>query len=106
MVPGEKRTNESHMDIWGGELVSDFCSCCHVWSVMDWPDANLVGRHPCAGMKMAKLELKMIVAMFVVGYEYDVVDSEGRISTKVPVPNYNEQQQVCFALVYLEIGTG
>lgn len=51
------------------------------------------GRHPCVGMKAAKLEIKMIVAMFVVGYEYDVVDSEGRISDRLPVPNYNEQQQ-------------
>ena len=47
-------------------------------------------------MKVAKLEIKMIVAMFVMGYEYDVVDSDGRISERMPVPNYNEQQQVCF----------
>jgi hypothetical protein len=53
-----------------------------------------VGRHPCAGMKVAKLEIKMIVAMFVVGYEYDVVDSKGRISEKLPVPDYNDIQQV------------
>lgn len=55
-------------------------------------------------MKAAKLEIKMIVAMFVVGYEYDVVDSEGRISDRLPVPNYNEQQQVCFTVSHLEIG--
>jgi sterol 14-demethylase len=53
-----------------------------------------VGRHPCAGMKVAKLEIKMIVAMFVMGYEYDVVDSKGRISEKLPVPDYNDIQQV------------
>lgn len=52
------------------------------------------GRHPCAGMKVAKLEIKMIVAMFVVGYEYDVVDSKGRISEKLPMPDYNDIQQV------------
>jgi sterol 14-demethylase len=40
-------------------------------------------------MKVAKLEVKMIVAMFVAGYEYDVVDSKGRISEKLPVLDYN-----------------
>jgi hypothetical protein len=58
-------------------------------------DVKLVlGRHPCAGMKVAKLEIKMIVALFVVGYDYDVVDSKGRISEKLPVPDYNDIQQV------------
>jgi hypothetical protein len=45
-------------------------------------------------MKVAKLEIKMIVAMFVMGYEYDVVDSKGRISERLPVPDYNDIQQV------------
>ena len=45
-------------------------------------------------MKVAKLEIKMIVAMFVVGYEYDVVDSKGRVSDKLPIPDYNDIQQV------------
>jgi hypothetical protein len=45
-------------------------------------------------MKVAKLEMKMIVAMFVVGYEYDVVDSKGRISKRLPVPDYNNVRRV------------
>lgn len=45
-------------------------------------------------MKVAKLEIKMIVAMFVTGYEYEVVDSQGRKCEKLPVPNYNDIQQV------------
>lgn len=51
------------------------------------------GRHPCAGMKVAKLEIKMIVAMFVVGYEYDVVNSKGGIAERLPVPNYNDRRK-------------
>jgi hypothetical protein len=47
----------------------------------------------------------MIVAMFVVGYEYDVVDSKGRIPERLPIPNYNGQHQVCFTLAFLKIGT-
>ena len=37
----------------------------------------------------------MIVAMFVVAYEYDVVDSKGRIMQRPPVPDYNDIQKVC-----------
>ena len=45
---------------------------------------------------MAKLEIKLIVAMFVVGYDYTVVDSKGKTTKQIPIPNYNKQQQVCF----------
>jgi cytochrome P450 len=62
---------------------------------------NWLGRHPCAGMKFAKLEIKMIVAMFVVGYDCDVVDSKGRIAEKLPVPDYNDIQQVRTTLISL-----
>ena len=82
------------MLIWGGELVSESRPRFHVIASRIGLMRVSVGRHPCAGMKIAKLEIKMIVAMFVMGYEYDVVDSDGRISKRVPVPNYNEQQQV------------
>lgn len=51
------------------------------------------GRHPCTGMKIAKLEIKMIVALFVVGYEFDVVDSRGRTPERLPIPDYNDIQQ-------------
>jgi hypothetical protein len=46
-------------------------------------------------MKIAKLELKIIVSIFVVGYEYDVVDLKGRLVERLPSPDYNQQQQVC-----------
>jgi sterol 14-demethylase len=36
----------------------------------------------------------MIVAMFVVAYEYDVVDSKGKIMKRPPVPDYNDLQKV------------
>jgi sterol 14-demethylase len=44
-------------------------------------------------MKIAKLEIKMIVALFVMGYEYDVVNSKGGISERLPVPDYNDIHQ-------------
>lgn len=52
------------------------------------------GRHPCAGVKVAKLEIKMIVAMFLAGYEYTVVDSQGKIPSPFPRPDRNDIHQV------------
>lgn len=45
-------------------------------------------------MKVAKLEIKIIVALFVAGYEYDVVDSAGNFPKSLPKPDYNDIQQV------------
>jgi hypothetical protein len=45
-------------------------------------------------MKLAKLEIKMIVALFVIGYEYNVCDSKGGSPEKLPVPDYNDIHMV------------
>ena len=57
------------------------------------------GRHPCLGMKIATLELKMIVAQFVIGYEYDVVDANGKLLAQPPLVDYNAQLQVRSKLI-------
>jgi len=51
------------------------------------------GRHPCTGMKTAKLEIKVIVALFVAGYEFDIIDSTGNFPTVLPRPNHNDIHQ-------------
>ena len=62
-----------------------------------------LGRHPCLGMKIAMLELKMVVALFVVGYGYDVVDAKGKLFSQPPLVDYNAQLQVRFKLVLFVI---
>ena len=52
------------------------------------------GRHPCPGMKVAKLEMKLIAAMFLMRYEYDLVDEAGKFPSSLPVPNRNDIHQV------------
>lgn len=47
------------------------------------------GRHPCIGMRFAKLEVKCIMAMFLTGYDYDVVDKAGVKLSRLPVPDRN-----------------
>lgn len=53
------------------------------------------GRHPCAGMKVAKLEIKLVMAIILLGYDYELVDASGKYPTKLPVPDRNDTQQVC-----------
>ena len=50
------------------------------------------GRHPCAGMKVAKLEMKWIMAVFSMRSEYELVDESGRFPKPLPVPNRNDAQ--------------
>ena len=53
------------------------------------------GRHPCTGMKVAKLELKLISAMFLTRYEYELVDEHGKFLKECPVLDRNDLHQVC-----------
>ena len=52
------------------------------------------GRHPCSGMKVAKLEMKLILALFLTRYEYDLVDKDGKFPDPLPVPDRNDLHQV------------
>ena len=53
-----------------------------------------VGRHPCAGMKVAKLEMKLIMATFLTGYEFNLVDKDGKFPNSLPIPDRNSIHQV------------
>ncbi|KAJ8523130.1 hypothetical protein ONZ45_g407 [Pleurotus djamor] len=70
------------------------------WSFLGWGSTHhttplfvlsellgVAGRHPCAGMKVAKLEIKVIVAMFVAAYEFDLVDETGSFPKSLPQPD-------------------
>ena len=49
--------------------------------------ACLSGRHPCLGMRFAKLEIKAIIALFLMQYDYKLVDTSGNPVSKLPGPN-------------------
>ena len=53
-----------------------------------------VSRHSCAGVKVAELEMKLIMAMFLMRYEFDLVDEGGRFPNPLPVPDRNDIYQV------------
>jgi len=51
------------------------------------------GRYPCPGMKVAKLEMKLILALFLMRYEFDLVDKDGKFPDPLPAPNRNDIHQ-------------
>ena len=53
-----------------------------------------VGRHPCTGMRVAKLEMKLILVLFLTRYKYDLVDKNGKFPDPLPVPNRNDSTYV------------
>jgi sterol 14-demethylase len=51
------------------------------------------GRHPCSGMRVAKLEVKVIMAVMLAGYDFDVVDKNGKHLKNLPKPDRNDIHQ-------------
>ncbi|KIM79953.1 hypothetical protein PILCRDRAFT_822816 [Piloderma croceum F 1598] len=51
------------------------------------------GRHPCAGIKVAKFEIKIILALFLSCYEYELVDPSGKPLKRSPQPDRNDIQK-------------
>ena len=50
------------------------------------------GRNPCPGMKLAKVEMKFVVAMFLMRYEYRLVHQDGKFPNPLPVPDTNDSR--------------
>ncbi|KAJ7465106.1 cytochrome P450 [Mycena latifolia] len=48
------------------------------------------GRHMCAGMRVAKLEVKLIMVLFFSTFEFRVVDSSGSFPKSLPQADFNE----------------
>ncbi|KAJ7671376.1 cytochrome P450 [Mycena polygramma] len=48
------------------------------------------GRHACAGVKVAKIEMKMVLALFLLGFDYEIVSPTGKLVTDVPQIDRND----------------
>ncbi|TFK49075.1 cytochrome P450 [Heliocybe sulcata] len=48
------------------------------------------GKTVCLGQRLAKLEMKIITAMFLLGFDYGVVDRSGKLADPLPKPNWND----------------
>lgn len=49
-------------------------------------------------MKVAKLEIKLILALLLLEFDYKLVDDSGKYPRALPVPDRNDLQQVSFFL--------
>ncbi|KAF9557038.1 cytochrome P450 [Agrocybe pediades] len=48
------------------------------------------GRHFCAGMKLAKLEIKLVLALFLLQFDFELVDANGNPRNSFPEPDPNQ----------------
>lgn len=79
---------------WGAGMYPTKTSSTDIWNYFFFKKNICLGRHPCPGTRIAKLEIKMILAMIFLGYEYEIVDGKGNYLKAVPDQNRNDIQQV------------
>jgi len=48
------------------------------------------GKSVCLGQRLARLELKLMVALLVLGFDFTAVDTKGRPLDALPRPNWND----------------
>lgn len=48
------------------------------------------GKNICLGQRLARLEMKLLAAMFALGFNYAIVDAHGRVPDPLPRPNWND----------------
>ena len=53
-------------------------------------------------MKIAKLEIKLILTMMLLGYEYELVDGNGNYIKEVPNQDRNDLAQVSTYFMHFE----
>ena len=75
---------------WGAGMCSTTTLSADFFDVF----CSYLGRHPCAGIKIAKLEIKLVLAMMLLGYEYELVDGKGRYLKAIPEQDRNDLLQV------------
>jgi hypothetical protein len=51
---------------------------------------SFAGKSVCLGSRLAKVELKLILSLFVLGYDLNIVDKDGKPSETLPEPNWND----------------
>lgn len=76
----------------GGRCVGVFLR----WPVRETDTATVVGRlgragrTVCLGQRLAKVQLKLVTALVVLGFDLAPVDRAGRVLAELPRPNWND----------------
>jgi cytochrome P450 len=69
---------------WGGGMYP----CSPLTDVL--ANNTVVGKTVCLGTRLAKVELKLITAMILLGFHFGVVDKSGKPCDSLPKPNWND----------------
>jgi cytochrome P450 len=48
------------------------------------------GKTLCLGTRLAKVELKLVTALFIMSFDHAVIDPSGEPATTLPMPNWND----------------
>ena len=48
------------------------------------------GKTTCLGTRLAKVELKLTTALFLLGFDHEIVDKTGAVPDSLPKPNWND----------------
>jgi len=48
------------------------------------------GKTTCLGQRLARVELKIVTALFLLGFRHCVVDGTGKVAQQPPLPNWND----------------
>ena len=99
-LPGreEDRKQANAYLAWGAGNYSSVLLFCFQLMI------RLSGRHPCGGMKVAKVEIKLVLASLLLGYDCKLVDSTGQQPKELPVQDRNDIHQVGFSRVVILLG--
>lgn len=68
-----------------GEAVSK-ASVLHCITEAD----RMAGKTVCLGQRLAKLQMKLVLATLLLRSDFTLVDKSGRSSIQTPVPNWND----------------
>lgn len=74
---------------WGGGMNFLHCAFSAVTEIDFFP-SFITGKTKCLGSRLAKVDLKLVTAMFVLGFDHSVIDNSGTPSNPLPVPNWND----------------
>ncbi|KIK68607.1 hypothetical protein GYMLUDRAFT_153403 [Collybiopsis luxurians FD-317 M1] len=48
------------------------------------------GKTTCLGQRLARIELKIVTALFLLGFQHWTVDGSGKVTSQPPQPNWND----------------
>lgn len=88
-IPEGRKRHMYPMAMSAGAVVSGIAVLIGAYH-SDFVAIRCVGKTLCLGTRLAKVELKLLAAMFVLGFRHSVIDRNGADANPLPAPNWND----------------